>query len=91
MLLDVANSGDRNVIKKGSVKVLKYKDLKTDIQDTWSLKAKAIPIIEASGTISKSFRQYPSNIPGKHEINGLHKTAIWGTCTHTAESANVKV
>jgi hypothetical protein len=44
------------------------------------VKAKVIPvIIGATGTISKSLRQYPSNIPGKHEIKGLQKTAILGT------------
>jgi hypothetical protein len=30
----------------------------------------------ATGTISQSFRQYLSNIPGKHEIKELKKTAI---------------
>jgi len=33
----------------------------------WNVKEKVIPvIIGAIGTISKSLRQYPSNIPGKH-------------------------
>jgi hypothetical protein len=41
---------------------------------------KVIPvIIGAIGTISNSFREYPSNIPGKHEIKELEKTAMWGT------------
>ena len=35
--------------------------------------------IGATGTISKSFRKYLSNIPGKHEIDELQKTAILGT------------
>jgi hypothetical protein len=39
-----------------------------------------IPVIIATtGTISKSFRRYLSNIAGKHEIKELHKTAILGT------------
>jgi len=43
-------------------------------------KAKVIPvIIGATGTISKSFRKYMSNIPGKHEVKELQKTAILGT------------
>jgi len=29
--------------------------------------------------ISKSFRKYVSNVPGKHEVKELHKTAILGT------------
>jgi len=39
-----------------------------------------IPVIKgATGTTSKSFRKYPSNIPGKHEIKELQKTAILDT------------
>jgi len=38
-------------------------------------------IIGATGTISKSFRKYVSNIPGNHEVKELQKTAILGT-TH---------
>jgi len=46
-----------------------------------------IPVIRgANGTISKLLRQYLSNIPGKHEIKGLQKTATLGTahmrCPH---------
>jgi len=32
-------------------------------------------IIEATGTISKSFGKYMSNIPGNHEVKQLQKTA----------------
>jgi len=46
----------------------------------WNVKTKVIPIITgANGTISKSFRKYVSNIPGKHEFKELQKTAILGT------------
>jgi len=38
-----------------------------------------IIIIGATGTISESFRKYVSNIPGKHEVKELQKTAILGT------------
>jgi hypothetical protein len=33
----------------------------------------------ATGTISKSFRKYLSNLPVKHETKELQKTAILGT------------
>ena len=80
MLIDVAISGDRNVIKKEAEKILKYKDLTIEIQHMWNVKTKVIPvIIGATGTISKSFRKYVSNIPGKHEVKELQKTAILGT------------
>jgi len=48
MLIDVAISGDRNMIK----------DLTIEIQCMWNVNAKVIPvIIGATGTISKSFRK----------------------------------
>jgi len=68
------------VIKKEADRILKYKDLTIEIQRMWNVKRKVIPvIIGATGTISKSFRKYVSNIPGKHEVKELHKTAILGT------------
>jgi hypothetical protein len=80
MLIDVAISGDRNVIKKETEKILKYKDLTIEIQRMWNVKTKVIPvIIGATGTISKLFRKYVSNKPGKHEVKELQKTAILGT------------
>ena len=45
----------------------------------WNVQTKVIPvIIGATGTISKSFRKYVSNKPGKHEVKELQKTAILG-------------
>jgi hypothetical protein len=46
----------------------------------WNVKTKVIPvIIGATGTISKTFTKYVSNIPGIHEVKKLQKTAILGT------------
>jgi hypothetical protein len=57
IIIDVAISGDRNVIRKEAEKILKYKDLTIEIQSMWNVKTKVIPvIIGATGTISKSFR-----------------------------------
>ena len=53
MLIDVAISGDRNVIKKEAEKILKYEDLTIEIQRMWNVKTKVISvIIGATGTIS---------------------------------------
>jgi len=80
MLINVAISGDRNVIKKEAKKILKYKDLTIEIQCMWNVRTKVIPvIIGVTGTISKSFRKYVSNIPGNHEVKELQKTAMVGT------------
>ena len=51
-----------------------------EIQRMWNVKTKVIPvIIGATGTISKTFRKYVSNIPGNHAVKELQKTAILGT------------
>jgi len=78
------------VTKKEAEKILKYKDLITEIQAMWNVKAKVISVITwATGTISKSPRKYPSNIPGKHEIKELQKTAILDTA-HTLQKCHCK-
>jgi len=80
MLIDVAISGDRNVIKNEAEKILKYKELTIEMQRMWNVKPKVITVIRgAAGTISKSFRKYVSNITGNHEVKELQKTAISGT------------
>ena len=89
MSTDVAIPGDRNVIKKESEKILKYKDLTTEIQCMWNMKAKVMPVIlGATETMAKSLRQYLSNILEKYEITEIppsppqKKTAILCTA-HT--------
>ena len=45
-----------------------------------NVKTKEIPVIlGTTGTVSKSLRQYLSNVPGKGEIKGLQTAAILGT------------
>ena len=66
------------MIKKEAEKIIKYK-----IQRMWNVRTKVIPlIIGATGTISKSFRKYASNMPGKHEVKELQKTAILALHTY---------
>ena len=45
MLIDVAISGDRNVIKKNAEKILKYKDLTQNIQPVWNVIVRVMPVI----------------------------------------------
>jgi len=89
MFINVATSGHRNVIKKEAEKILKYKNPIKEIQRMWNVQAKVIPvIIGATGTISKSLRQYLSSITGRHEFN---KNIHIGHSTYTTESVDVKV
>jgi hypothetical protein len=58
MLIDVAISEDRNVIKKEAEKILKHTKLTTEIQHMWNKTTKVITVITgATGTISKTFRK----------------------------------
>jgi hypothetical protein len=45
----------------------------------------------ATDIISKSVSQYLSNIPEKHEIKGVQKTAIMGTAHTLHKNTGVKV
>jgi hypothetical protein len=82
MLRDVAIFGDRNVMKKEAEKILKYKDLTVEIQRMWNVKTNVIPVITgATGTISKSFTKYLSNVTRKHEMN-YRKQLYWALHTY---------
>ena len=48
MLIDVDIPGDRNVIKREAEKILKYKDLPTELQRMWNVKTEVIPVIIGS-------------------------------------------
>jgi len=84
MLIDVAISGDRNVIKIEAEKILKHKDLAIEIERMWTVKTKVIPVtIWATGTVSKPFRKYVSNIPGNMESrNYRKKKPYWALHTY---------
>jgi hypothetical protein len=45
MFIDVAISGDRNVVMKETENILKYKDLTVEIQDMGNVKTNVIPVI----------------------------------------------
>ena len=83
MLIDVAISGDRNVITKEAEKIIKCKDLTIEIQCMWNAKTKVIPvIIGATGTISKTFRKYVSNIPRNIKSRNYRKQPYWALHTY---------
>jgi len=80
MFIDFAIPGERNVIKKETEKILKYKDLIIEMQRMWNVKENSIPvIIGATGTISKSLELYLTNVPGRHETEELQDTAVLDT------------
>ena len=59
---------------------LKYKGLCIEIQRMLNPKCTIIEvIIGATGIVTRSFRKNSENVPGKHSIDSLQKTAILGT------------
>ena len=72
------------MIRKKVESILQYKFLTLEIQHMWNVKGKVIPIIiGATGTISKSLKQYLNSKPRKHEIKELQKKKQHiGHCTH---------
>jgi hypothetical protein len=76
-LIDVAIPEDRNVIKKEAEKILIYRNaarVECEGKSDTSVNG-------ATGTISKSLRQYLSNISGNHEIKELQKHLCWALRT----------
>jgi hypothetical protein len=60
--------------------ILKYRQLTIEIQRTWNVKTKVIPVIIGNiETTSKSFRKFLSNTPEKARYQGNKKTTIFGT------------
>ena len=60
---------DINAIDKKSEKILKYKELTIEIESALGLATKLIPVITgATGSTSKSFTEYLSNMPEKQDI-----------------------
>jgi hypothetical protein len=71
------------VIKKDTDKILKYKDLVTEIQRMWKVKTMVAPvIIGATETISKSFRKYLSSIPESTTSRNYRKQLYWAQHTY---------
>jgi hypothetical protein len=78
-LIGMAIRADRNVQKEAEKK-LKYKSLGVEIQRMWNLKCTIIPVtIGATGRLTKSLRKNLEAIPGKHSIDSLQKTTLFGT------------
>jgi len=70
----------RNVVQNEAEKKLKYKCLGVEILRMWNLKCMIIPVITgATGIETRSLRKNLEDIPGKHSIDSLQKTAVLGT------------
>jgi len=81
-LTDVPISGACNVIKKAAEKILKYKDLTTEIQRMWNVTTKVIPVItKGNWNHLKIVQKITRKAPQNNSRTELH--------TYTAGSADV--
>ena len=81
ILIDVAIPADVNIISKESEKIAKYQDLCIKLQWLWCLRTvKVIPVvIGCLGTYSPNLLKFLKELPGKHLVAPLVKSAILGS------------
>ena len=92
MLIVVAISGDRNVIKKEAEKILKFKDLAIEIQRMWNVKNKGDTGYNRGDLdYSKIIQKIREQHTRRTRSQGTTENSHIGHCTHTSESTNVKV
>ena len=91
-LIDVAISGDRNLIKKEAEKILKHKDLTIEIQRMWNVKNKGdTSNNRGDWDYFKVIKKIREQHTGKTRSQGTTENSHIRQCTHTAESTNVKL
>ena len=71
---------DRNISSKEFDKLSKNKDLETEIQKMWKLRASTVPVIVgALGMIKKGTEHHISTIPGDSSLQEIQKIVLLGT------------
>lgn len=80
LLVDVSVPSDRNTSVKTFEKLSKYKDLAIELEKSWKLKTKTVPIvIGALGVINRNTTNYVKQLPGNININEIQKITLLGT------------
>jgi uncharacterized protein YlxP (DUF503 family) len=84
MSIAVAISLDRNVIKKEAKKVLKYRDLTTEIQCMQNVKSEVIPIIIWENGTSQNHSENTRATYRESKKSRHYRNSHTGHCTHTS-------
>ena len=92
LMLDVSIPSDKNTSLKIYEKISKYKDLEIELEKTWKLKTKTIPIvIGALGVINISTEKYLKQLPTPINVNELQKITLLGTATILRKALSLSV
>ena len=79
-IIDIVVPGDQNIKVKELEKIIKYQDLRLQVQTFWDVKATIIPIeVGALGTISEELENHLKTIGIPIVISCLQKAALPGT------------
>ena len=82
---------ERNTSFKIMEKLTKYKDLEIQIEKTWEMKTRTVPvIIGAFGLVKKRTEPYIVKIPGNIIITGLQEIVLLGTALILIRTLSIK-
>ncbi|KAF7663723.1 hypothetical protein LDENG_00203700, partial [Lucifuga dentata] len=67
VVIDMAVPADSNIRKKEHQKIQKYQGLKEELERTWKVKSKVVPVvIGAPGAVTPKLREWLQEIPEQH-------------------------
>ena len=62
-MIDLATPGDESVLAKETEKIEKYDELRRELEMSWKVKAKVVPInVDALRTVARNLNSYPKEL-----------------------------
>uniref|UniRef100_H3AYE9 Reverse transcriptase domain-containing protein n=1 Tax=Latimeria chalumnae TaxID=7897 RepID=H3AYE9_LATCH len=78
-IIDIACPIDYNIGEKEQEKIMKYQDLKMEIEKLWKVRVEMIPVvIGALGEVTKKHKDYIKKIDESIQLEDLQKAALLG-------------
>ena len=79
-MIDIAVPSDSNIKKKEYEKLEKYQGLKEELERTWKVKVKVVPVvIGALGAVTPKLEERLQQIPGTTSELSVQKSAVLET------------
>ena len=71
---------DITIIEKEQEKILKYQDLRIELQKLWNIKFKVVPVVVGLlGSYTTNLLCHLEALPGSHKLDQLLKSALLGS------------